>query len=301
MQQDSETLKSVLDNIFDGLYLVDSDARITYWNRGAERISGFRSSDAVGRKCSEVLKHIENRGGTLYSGCPVEDAVGDGRLRESVVYIRHRDGYRFPVANKVIPTHDARGDVSGAAVVFSDVTSKMLRVKRIEEYQKMVRHDHVSDLRKKRDIEANLHMRFDKLQRYDWPFGVLFIAIDRMDEIVRNYGGSMDEKVVKMVAMTLLNSLRSTDFVSRWDKDVFIAVVGDITEHLLFFIANRSRMLVEQSVIDEAGASISATVSVGASLARKQDTVFTLLKRAEALMRTSAEGGRNRVTIDAEE
>ena len=46
----SDFFKALLDNFYDGVYFVDPDGRITYWNKGAERISGFSRSEVIDGK-----------------------------------------------------------------------------------------------------------------------------------------------------------------------------------------------------------------------------------------------------------
>ena len=55
--------KSLLDTLQDGVYFVDQDRKITYWSRGAERISGYNSSEVVGMSCkNNFLTHINEEG-----------------------------------------------------------------------------------------------------------------------------------------------------------------------------------------------------------------------------------------------
>ena len=51
MDQNSQ-YKEILDKVFDGVYLVDRERRITFWNKGAERITGFHADSVVGKKCA---------------------------------------------------------------------------------------------------------------------------------------------------------------------------------------------------------------------------------------------------------
>ena len=44
----------LLDQISDGVYFVDRDRRITYWNSGAERITGYTAAEVLGHSCSET-------------------------------------------------------------------------------------------------------------------------------------------------------------------------------------------------------------------------------------------------------
>ena len=44
--------KKMLDELYDGVYFVDTDRRILYWNAAAERLSGYAASEVVGRLLS---------------------------------------------------------------------------------------------------------------------------------------------------------------------------------------------------------------------------------------------------------
>ena len=58
--------KNVLDNLFDGVYFVNPERQITYWNKGAEHISGFQAQEVLGKRCSEqLLMHADEEGNIL--------------------------------------------------------------------------------------------------------------------------------------------------------------------------------------------------------------------------------------------
>ena len=79
--------KHLIDNLYDGVYFVDVDRRITYWNRGAERITGYLSEMVVGTFCNNnLLNHITDNGKHLCEdGCPLLETIRDGREREAEV------------------------------------------------------------------------------------------------------------------------------------------------------------------------------------------------------------------------
>ena len=52
--------KNILDNLYDGVYFVDLDRRITYWNKSAESLTGYKSSEIIGRHCwDNILMHVD--------------------------------------------------------------------------------------------------------------------------------------------------------------------------------------------------------------------------------------------------
>jgi PAS domain S-box-containing protein len=84
--------RSLLDQLSDGVYFVDRQRRITYWNRGAERLTGYAAHEVVGRRCKDgILMHCDDRGEVLCGArCPLLDAMRDERPRECHVFLHHR-------------------------------------------------------------------------------------------------------------------------------------------------------------------------------------------------------------------
>ena len=96
---DKAFYRELLDQVSDGVYFITRDRHITYWNGGAERITGYSAGDVAGRSCSEgILRHINGDGRQLcLSGCPLVGVMKDGKPREARVYLHHKDGHRVPV------------------------------------------------------------------------------------------------------------------------------------------------------------------------------------------------------------
>ncbi len=298
--QDDAFYRALLDNIYDGAYFVDHTRRITYWNRGAERITGYAASEVVGKKCSDnVLVHVSKDGQRLCTeSCPLheEAVVSDDRSRE--VFFHHRSGFRVPVTIRVAPIRDERGAVVGGVEVFTDNTPAAVALERIAELERLAYVDTLTGLANRRYVEITLNARLEELQRYGWRFGVLFIDIDRFKEVNDQHGHDFGDGVLKMVGRTLQNSVRPFDVVSRWGGEEYVVVIANVEGDDLMTAANRSRVLVEQSGIPNNG-GLRVTISLGATLASADDTIDSLIRRADRLMYRSKESGRNRVTTDS--
>jgi diguanylate cyclase (GGDEF)-like protein/PAS domain S-box-containing protein len=292
--------KDLLNGLHDGVYFVDQDRRITYWNRGAERISGFESSEVMGLRCSDnVLMHINEEGDALCrTACPLAHTLDDGQVREAEVYLKHKDGHRVPVFMRVSPLQDANGQVIGAVESFSDNSSNAALLQRIENLQRMALLDPLTELPNRRCINQKLRSRIDELKRYGWPCGVLFIDIDNFKVINDEHGHSIGDKVLKMVGRTLSASLRSYDILGRYGGEEFFAIVANVDSVKLYSFADRLRLLVEQSSLTTGSDTVSVTISIGATLARSNDTLDTVIKRADRLMYHSKTAGRNRISTE---
>ncbi len=292
--------KTILDNLFDGVYFVDRARRITYWNRGAERISGFGADEVLGRNCANnILMHISPNGDELCrSCCPLAQTLADGQQREAEVYLHHKNGHRVPVAVRISPLLDDDDAIVGAVEVFSDATSHVRLLNELNELKNQTLADVLTGLGNRRCAGLEFKRRLGELQRYGIPFGLLFADVDNFKAVNDTFGHDTGDRVLAMVAKTLKSALRGMDTVCRWGGEEFVAVVPKVDEPGFRAIAERMRRFVEVSPIPVEGGSISVTVSVGGALARPGDTLTALAARADAMMYEAKRSGKNRAALD---
>lgn len=302
MMVDTEFYKRSLDELYDGVYYVDRDRKIRYWNKAAERLTGYKSSEVVGKRCSDILMHIDDKGVNFCKKeCPLAKTTVDGRPREADLYLLHKNGHRVPVSIRVAPIRDSSGQITGAFQIFSDKSPVVTVRQRLEQCEKMALLDPLTNSPNRRYIRMNLNSRLDEMSRYGWPFGVLFIDIDHFKRVNDVYGHDVGDEILKMIAKTLLNNLRPFDLLGRWGGEEFTAIIANVNEQQLYSIANRFRLLVENSALHKESDTVRVTVSIGAAFAQSNDTMDKLLKRADQLMYHSKISGRNRVSMSQDE
>ncbi len=289
----------VLDNLFDGLYITDAERRITFWNRAAERITGYGREEVLGRSCADnILVHVDSGGVNLCNGqCPLAHAIQDHQPRQAEVFLHHKAGHRVPVLVRVSPLLDARGEALGAVEVFSDNTAQFDLAARVGELERMAMLDSFTGLGNRRFLEHSLENLLALYRRYAWPFALVFLDLDDFKQINDGFSHLVGDKVLKMVAGTLQRNVRSFDLLGRWGGEEFLIALTNIDEQRLREVLEKLRRLVEASAfwIDER--RVGVTISAGATMARRDDTLQTLIERADQLMYVSKGGGKNRVTI----
>jgi PAS domain S-box-containing protein len=104
----------------EGVYYVDLDRKITFWNPGAEDITGYSSDEVVGHSCAEgILRHINEHGTQLcVHGCPLLAVMQDGKTREADVYLHHKDGHRVPITVSGHAIANSDGQIVGSVELF---------------------------------------------------------------------------------------------------------------------------------------------------------------------------------------
>lgn len=300
MDLDDGYYKKILDNLYDGIYFIDRDKKIIYWNKGAEKHTGYRAEDVIGKHCwDNILMHVDESGTTLCNGsCPISQSISDGRLREVDLYLHHKEGHLVPVSMRIAPLRDDDAQHIVVAVeIFSENAPKFSLHQRLQELKGLALLDAVTGIGNRRNIEMTMKGRLEELNRYGWPFGVLFIDIDNFKLVNDRYGHDIGDRVLKMVSKTVANTLRPFDSVGRWGGEEFIAVIVNVNTENLSAVAERIRLLVEKTGIAIDSETVTATVSIGAALAQQDDNESDLIKRADALMYKSKAAGKNCVSI----
>jgi diguanylate cyclase (GGDEF)-like protein/PAS domain S-box-containing protein len=300
---DNPTLyRDVLDQLYDGVYFLDRQRQIFFWNKGAERITGYQAADVMGRSCADnILCHVDKQGRNLCrDGCPAAEVLNDGQRREAEVYLLHKNGYRKPVRIRVAPIEDAAGRIVGAMEIFSDDTSPDSLRRRVALLEKLSSLDPLTHLPNRRSMEATIASRLAETRRYEVTFGVLFIDIDHFKTVNDTHGHETGDRVLRLVAKTLARSLRPFDLAGRWGGEEFLAVVLNVDTIGLGVVAERVRALIAETRIPFEDNYLSVSVSIGGTLARSDDSSEALLNRADQLMYQCKMEGRNRVCLDTD-
>lgn len=299
MDFSKDSYARIIDNLHDGLYFVDRDRTITFWNKAAERISGFSAGEVIGRRCSDnILTHVDAKGETLcLSACPLAATIRDGAPREAAVYLHHKDGHRVPVAVRVSALLDDDGAVIGGIELFTDISNQAANELRVRELEQLALLDTLTQLANRRFLEQEIRNRLEELERFNVPFGILFIDIDHFKTFNDRHGHDAGDEVLRSVAKTMLTNSRPFDLYGRWGGEEFIGIIRNVAAEDLAHLGNRLRTLVASSYLAQGDGKLQVTISIGAAIAREDDSVAALLKRADALLYESKNAGRNRLTL----
>ena len=300
MAEEKDFYRNLIDNLYDGVYFVDRDRVITYWNKGAERITGYSATQAIGHACRDnLLNHVTANGVPLcLEHCPLARVMEDGKPREAHVFLHHADGHRVPVLVRGSVLRDEDGTIVGAVETFSNNTTLMNVQHDAAELRRTTLRDALTGIGNRLHLDGRLRAVIAECSQNDASAGLLFMDIDNFKRCNDTFGHEAGDRALRMVGSTLRCTLRATDTVGRWGGEEFIAIVGNVRdEPTLLKIAEHLRIMVECSHLDVGAESLAITISIGATLLRAGDTAESFVGRADQLMYQSKEAGRNRVTV----
>lgn len=299
MQLNPSLYKQLLDHVHDGVYFVDTNREILYWNNGAQRITGYSAEEVVGSSCADnILVHVDEHGEELCHGfCPLLMTMGDTKDHHAEVYLHHKDGHRIPVSVHVTPIHNEDGEVVGCVETFheSSIGPDPLYIKELEKASLL---DPLTQVANRRYIEMKLASSMEEFRRYGVPFGIIFADIDNFKAINDTYGHLVGDDVLKMVARTLQHNVRTTDLVGRWGGEEFLIIASHVSFQNLKKLADKLRTMIDTSFLSTRDIFVRMTMTFGATMVRADDTEETLMERADRLMYRGKTGGRNRVETE---
>jgi len=290
---------TVLDQVQDAVVWLDKDRKIVFWNKSAEQISGREASAVLGKSCVEVAPLFADFGGASIcrDKCPVAMTLKDGAPRTLDVYLQHKEGFRMPATLRIIPVFKDSGEIIGAVETFFSAAPKVTIPLGLSELEKMGLVETETGIPSKQYLDMTLKTRIEEFQNYGLPFGLIYVDIDNYGKILEKHGRFNSGKIVRTVARTLHKNIRFFDIVGRWSTEEFLVVLLNIDDSRLDIVANKLRLLVSESYITTETGMLSTTVSMGASLVLRYDTIESLIKRSEQLMMHSKWLGRNRVSM----
>jgi len=128
--KDQDWSNIILDSIADGIFTINCDQTITYFNGAAEKITGVKSEEALGKKCYEVLRADSDE---CQSKCFLKESMttGQEKVSRKTIIVRS-DGKQIPVTISTSVVRDEKGKVIGGVETLRDISAIELLRKKIE-------------------------------------------------------------------------------------------------------------------------------------------------------------------------
>ena len=298
---DPEILRSVLENLPTGVSLMGRDGKISFWNHGAERITGHLRQDVVGHLCREDFLGNPEGSEEEVSGAEaaLEAVLRDGKAADSQVSFRHKSGHLVPVRLRASAIRDAHGAIIGVAECFDeilDIAEWDTRHNKLAEYGCL---DAATGVLTHKMMESRLKDSLAAFAGTPVPFCIGCISFDHLEDVKARYGAGAIAAVLRIAGQTLQNSLRPTDHLGRWQENEFLAIVAECNRNEITKVGERLRKMMSRAKVVWWGDSLPVTISMGATQVKPEDTTVEMMRRAEgALFESIAQGGNRTVVWD---
>ena len=202
--------------------------------------------------------------------------------------LRHKDGHPVHVLMRIAPIRDSHGSIIGIAESFDE---QKFASDRERNQHTLAAHgcmDETTGVPNHEFTRFHLNENFASFARYHLPFGVIAIQVDRLEHFRAAYGRQAGDAVLRVVAQTMRNAFRPSDFLGRWTVDQFLAILINCGDPGVEQTWERIRKMVTCAGLRWWSDELLVTTSVGYATAQAGDTIESLLNRAQSSLEISS-------------
>jgi diguanylate cyclase (GGDEF)-like protein/PAS domain S-box-containing protein len=270
------------ENATDVVFRLDSDGVFLFCSEGAQRVLGWLPDDLHGRRLADFLHPEDLESFERLRDEPRHAPISPVRLRLATVTGEFR--WTELTGRRI-------GDGLALIAGMRDVTDEVRAMLALEQ---QARTDTLTGLPNRgealRCLEGLLADASDLC--------VLFIDLDNLKDINDTSGHAAGDQAVCVAARRISSCLRDGDLVARIGGDEFLALLTGSTSVQAAAIAERIRAAVGRPFPSGSGEMVT-TVSIGVAASSPDDTVDTLVARADRAMYAAKVSGRDRVASSA--
>ncbi|WLQ16339.1 EAL domain-containing protein [Hahella aquimaris] len=218
--------QQILNSIGDAVLATDLQGKVIYLNKMAENLTGWSYKDALGQPSSVVLTLINNQPQSKGAD-PIQQAIEENRIlrmTDDCILVR-RDGVELFIDDSIAPIHDGEDKVSGAVIVFHDVSAERTMAKEISH---MAQHDSLTGLPNRALLEERFSSAVNLAKRNAKQIALLFIDLDFFKLVNDSLGHGVGDLLLRSVAERLEACVRATDTVSRHGGDEFVILLSEL-------------------------------------------------------------------------
>ncbi|WP_395400108.1 diguanylate cyclase domain-containing protein [Pseudoduganella sp. UC29_106] len=293
-QEQAERLRTIVNNMAEGLLIIEPDGRIQFTNPACDSYLGYMAHELAGKSISDLLnplvaqEYLEYF--SRYTASP-ETAHSHG-TRE--VIIRHRTGKSVCMDLTLTPMFLRQPLFIG---LLHDITHHKMSE---DALQRAAMIDPLTKIANRRHFDSFLEKEWQRAMRNGSALSLVVLDVDHFKLYNDTLGHAAGDVCLQQVAQAIsTHALRVTDLAARYGGEEFVLLFAETEADSAYLLAESIRSHVESLQLPHPKSPTSAwiTVSIGVATMHPQpsDNIETLFVAADRAMYVAKEGGRNQV------
>jgi len=293
-EEQAERLRTIVNNMAEGLLIIEADGRIQYTNPACDHYLGYRENELAGRSIGELLSPLVTQEYldyfAMYAANP-ETAHNHG-TRE--VAIRHRNGEAMSMDLTLTPMYLRQPLYIG---LLHDITHH----KQSEDaLQRAAYLDPLTKIANRRHFDSFLEKEWQRAVRNGGTLSLVVLDVDHFKLYNDSLGHPAGDTCLQQVAQAIdAHACRSGDLAARYGGEEFVMLFAETEAETAMVLAETIRADIENLRLPHPRSPTSnwITVSIGVATIRPHqlDDREALFVAADRALYVAKEGGRNQV------
>jgi diguanylate cyclase (GGDEF)-like protein/PAS domain S-box-containing protein len=279
-------LTAVLDNINNGVVLLDPQRKVIFVNQALADTLGVSVESLLGHSRDELVREAAE-----HSSDP-DDFLHRLKVGPSGAYALRADFELEKPRRRYIRWISRPIELPDGIGELTVVTDLTADIELTREREQLARTDPVTGLMNRRAAEEVLERETSRAERFGSRISVALIDLDHFKQVNDRHGHAAGDEALRATAQVIIAAMRGADAAARWGGDELLAILPATGLEGARSFAERVRAAVERlspSVMH------GATLSVGVAELQPGEDWSDAVRRADARLYQAKDAGRNRV------
>ena len=285
---------SVLNNINDGVIVVDDDGHVLDINPAARTLLGMNARLQPDPTWEQTFCCVDEHGDSYRNSAdlPLMRARTGEKFADQIAIYRSPEQPDIVLSINGQGLFDGNHELIGGLITFRDITESQRQTNALK---KLAQFDELTGLANRNLFAEQLTRAIGRSQRKSAPLAALFIDLDRFKSINDTLGHDVGDKLLRQVATRLKSNIRIGDFCGRWGGDEFVVCLEDFGEVDNAGAAAQKLQLVLSEKYEIGSSEVYATPSIGIAMYPESgETADAMIKAADVAMFEAKKRGGGR-------
>ncbi len=278
----------LLESLYDAVYVVDANRQVIIWNSCASHL--------FGRSTQNVIRNRWNRqlvSPTHMTTDPIELVFRTGQPICHSITIKRADGSLAEADAQTIPVHGPDQSVCGVVELICNNEQSKLHRGHFRSLKIAATRDALTGVLNRGELENQLKQIYDTWSDHpESPFSVIFMDLDHFKSINDKHSHAVGDRVLIDCARLLQDELYSGEYVGRYGGEEFVILCPETNASTAMERAERLRRILMSTTFPEAE-GLKVTASFGVAEVDADDTISTVMGRADGALYEAKHKGRN--------
>jgi len=261
--------------------ITDADGVIVYTSKAFCEMTGYTQEELIGKKHT-ILRHPD-MSNEIYA--ELWTTITQGKPWHGRIKNRTKYNESYWVDAYIEPIFD-NGIIIGYQAIRQNITEEAL-------FETLAKIDMLTGLYNRKTIGEFAQLFIDEAHRYQTPFSAIMVDLDDFKQINDTYGHPTGDEVLKKISTIFQNLLRSSDRVGRWGGEEFFILLPQTTYLQAKELAERLCVEFSSHMFEGIGYK---TASFGVALLESEDTLESLIEKADKALYTAKRLGKNQIS-----